>query len=322
MFSISLPRFEPHPLLLSGHLQTVVGNSVGREPPRHGLVQHRVALDDGDTLILHDDAPDAPPSHRIALLIHGLGGCHASGYVQRLSTKLLAHQIHPIRMDQRGCGLGEPFARHMAHAGRAADVAHCLRWLAEKFPGVPVTACGFSLGASVLLKALTNEACGESIDSAIAVSPPYDLADCCARIPWFYDRYYAKQLWQFWQSSRTRLRGADALKVSGPTRSILEFDRRITAPLNGYASVEAYYASASAGQDLHRLEVPTVVLLAEDDPIVPYDQFAQASLPSCLSLVQTRRGGHLGFVSRARGAGEHDRRWLEWRVVDWIRQLT
>ena len=279
-------------------------------------------MGDGDHIVLHDDAPDAPATQRIALLIHGLGGCHASGYVQRLSKKLLARGVHPIRLDQRGCGLGEPLARHMAHAGRATDVACCLRWLSRHYPQAPITACGFSLGASLLLKAVANEPCGDNLDSLIAVSPPYDLADCCARIPWFYDRYYAQRLWRMWLSNRQRLEGADKLHVPRRTQSILEFDRWITAPLHGFDSVESYYASASVGSDLQRIELPTVLLLANDDPIVPSAPFGQAQLSTSISLIQTAGGGHLGFLSRARGEGEHDRRWLEWRVVEWIARLA
>ncbi len=42
-------------------------------------------------LIVHDDVPpDWNPGGRVALLLHGLVGCHLSGYMVRISTKLQA----------------------------------------------------------------------------------------------------------------------------------------------------------------------------------------------------------------------------------------
>ena len=319
-FSFDFPPFVAHPLLRSGHAQTIFGNYVGVGSPRRGAIQRQVPMDDGDRLILHDDAPGAPADTRIVLLIHGLGGCHASGYVQRLSQKLRDRGYHPFRLDQRGCGAGETVAAKVPHAGRTTDVITCLTWLTRRFPHAPITACGFSLGAAILLKAIANaHSTIPALDTAIAVSPPIDLIDCADRVPRVYNRFFARSLWRQFLRRRSRLTGADRLKIERRPRSIFEFDTMITAPLSGFESVEAYYAQSSVATELSQIGIPTVVLIAEDDPIVPADIFDHAPFSSQTTLVRAAGGGHLGFVAAGRHTPtETDRRWAEWRVVDWI----
>ena len=61
---------------------------------------------------------------------------------------------------------------------------------------------------------------------------------------------------------------------------------------------------------------PILILSARDDPMIPPDTLESASLPPAVRLHMTDRGGHLGFVGR-RGV-DADRRWMDWRVVDWV----
>ena len=83
-------RFRPLPLFGNGHVQTLLGNLLPGTKPILAAVEHLVVLPDGDRLVLHDSTP---PGWRtgdpIALLVHGLGGTHASGYMGRTAVLLL-----------------------------------------------------------------------------------------------------------------------------------------------------------------------------------------------------------------------------------------
>ena len=52
-----------------------------------------------------------PPSGNrldpVAILVHGLGGDHRSGYMVRVAAKLNQQGVRVFRMDQRGCGAAE-----------------------------------------------------------------------------------------------------------------------------------------------------------------------------------------------------------------------
>jgi predicted alpha/beta-fold hydrolase len=84
----------------------------------------------------------------------------------------------------------------------------------------------------------------------------------------------------------------------------------------GFGTAENYYATASSLALLPRIKLPTVILAAADDPLIPARVLATASLPPAARLHMTDHGGHLGFIGR-RGV-DADRRWMDWRVVDWV----
>ncbi|HQU44402.1 MAG TPA: alpha/beta fold hydrolase, partial [Pirellulales bacterium] len=161
-----------------GHFQTLAGVYLPGRRFVYKARQHRVTLDDGDQIVLHDDCPEGwQPGDRVALLIHGLAGCHQSIYMLRIAARLEELGVRAFRMDLRGCGAGVGLARLPYHAGRSEDAAAALETIARLCPASPVALVGFSMGGNIALKLLGElgeERCGH-LDRAVAVCPPFDL---------------------------------------------------------------------------------------------------------------------------------------------------
>ena len=88
-------------------MQTLAGVYLPWPAVSYRAQKHYVTLSDGDQVVLHDDCPaEWQPGDRSALLIHGLAGCHTSGYMQRIAHKLSSRGVRAFRMDLRGCGAG------------------------------------------------------------------------------------------------------------------------------------------------------------------------------------------------------------------------
>ena len=122
------PTFEPLKRLSRGHQQTLAGYCAWAWQRADQTRQHRVTLADGDRIVLHDDCPSGwRPGHRVALLVPGLGGSHATPYLVRSAAKLNRRGTRTFRMDQRGFGSAANLARWPHHAGRSGDVAAALR---------------------------------------------------------------------------------------------------------------------------------------------------------------------------------------------------
>jgi uncharacterized protein len=323
----SFPPFRPHPLLRGGHAQTVAGVFLPGRRDRYRARRHRVALPDGDQIVLHDDCPPGwRPGKRAALLVHGLGGCHESLYMQRIAHKLAARGVRSFRMDLRGCGAGLELSRLPYHSGRSDDAADAIRALEQIAPNSPVTLVGFSLGGNITLKLageLADRPCG-NLDSTMAVCPPVDLAACSRQIRKrsnrLYDRYFVRLLMQQVAERRRRLPAAPTSRFARLPRSLWEFDDAFTAIVWGFGTADNYYAEASSLPLLAEIRLPTLILSARDDPMIPPRVLESASLPPAVRLHMTDRGGHLGFVGR-RGV-DADRRWMDWRVVDWVLAAT
>ncbi len=314
----TLPEFIPHPWLRSGNLQTIIG-SWGAVPPERAL-RHVVTLPDGDQLVLHDDKP--PKWHagdRTSLLVHGLCGSHRSAYLVRIAAKLNSIGVRTFRLDMRGCGAGRALARHPYHSGRSDDLAAALAAIAGWCPGSSTALVAYSLGANAALKLLGE--CGDrppgNLDRAIAVCPPVDLAACVrslARYPArIYDRFFTGLLLEQVHASPTL--GELAARIFArqrPTR-LVEFDDAFTAPLSGFGDAATYYRRCSAAPLLMNIWVPTTILTASDDPIVPFAPLLAAPRSSQVELLHTGHGGHLGFIARG---GE---RWMDQVVLDALR---
>jgi predicted alpha/beta-fold hydrolase len=325
------PAFRPPLWIKSGHAQTIVGaylpNAYTRAagPVRHTAVRHAVRLDDGDHVLCHDERPaDWRPGARAAVLIHGLCGSSASNYMVRVAAKLNARGVRTFRKTLRGFGDGVPYARRACHAGQTADVAAVLERAIELCPGSPITLIGFSLGANMVLKLLGElEDFGpRELDSAVAVAPPIDLVHCCRHLRTglnrLYDWSFVRSLHALVQQRRRSVPDLHDLPLRRLPRRLREFDDIYTAPLIGFAGAMDYYSKASAAPYLAHVRRPTLLVAAADDPIIPVEMFSNYPLSPQIKMLVTRHGGHLGWVGVA--GLDPDRRWLDWRIVDWTLQ--
>ena len=70
---------------------------------------------------------------------------------------------------------------------------------------------------------------------------------------------------------------------------------------------------------LGAIQVPTLILAAQDDPFVPFSTFAHEAMRSnpFIRLVAPEHGGHCGFISAEQG---EERFWSEARVVEFCRE--
>jgi predicted alpha/beta-fold hydrolase len=317
--------FQPHPYLRGGHAQTLAGVYLPWPYEAYRAEQHRLPLQDGDTLVLHEDHPtELAPSAPAVLLVHGLGGCHRSAYMRRIAQKLRDRGAWVWRLDLRGCGAGEPLARSGTHCGRWNDVRHAIEFVSKTTGDRPLHVVGFSLGGSHALHVAADQGDARlgNLSSLLAVCPPIDLRAVEKRLnertgrP--YDRHFLKSIWREFRQRSKRFHDAPRVQLTRTPRRLREFDDQVTAPLAGYRDADDYYTRTSVGPRLSEIRLPTRVITAADDPIVPAEPLVYFARATRVEVQVTEHGGHLGFVGRRNG--DPDRRWIDWRVIDWVLQ--
>ena len=308
--------FRPHPFFRGGHAQTLAGFYWPASTPSYTATAIPVPVSDGDQIVLHDDQPSSwNATDGVALLLHGLAGCHGSGYMVRISAKLCDRGIRTFRMDMRGVGAATGLADLPGHAGRTADAAAAVERIATICPEAPLTIVGFSMGANVVLGTLADASTREigNLVRGIAVAPPVDLSACCHELQTgvgqLYDQYLIRLLVRRWREAGGKINGTTP-------QTIFQFDDTITAPLSGYRDAEDYYAHASSGPRLNEIKLPTRILAARDDPVVSFRTIEESPRSPHVELLVTDSGGHLGFLGRRRDVP--DRRWLDQQIVKWI----
>ncbi len=317
--------FLPHPLIRGGNAQTLAAALLPSPPHDYQAVRHFVDLPDGDRLVLHDDQPAGwHLGDRTLLLAHGLGGCHGSPYMVRIARKLNEVGVRTFRLDLRGCGVGERYARGAAHCGSWDDLRAALEAIAQLAPGSPTDVVGFSLGGSLALNLagrLGDQPCGH-LSSVMAVCPPVDLhaldksfQQGAGRV---YSRYLATVMWRQIQRRLKDMPDPPVVDTSKRPRHIRELDEQITAPFHGFRDAQHYYDETSAAPYLTDIRVPTKIVVSADDPVIPVKALLRAPRSEWVDILVAKSGGHLGFYGHEEG--DPDANWIDWRVVDWAQR--
>jgi predicted alpha/beta-fold hydrolase len=166
---------------------------------------------------------------------------------------------------------------------------------------------GFSGGGSMALK-LAGElgaAVPEALRGVVSISAPLDYVrvgawmDTLGRLPYRFHvlrglstgaREFARQ-----HPERAHYRPRDVKRMS----TFRHYDGTIIVPMHGFGDVDAYYAAASPGPWLPRIDVPTLLVHAEDDPMVPGETVRPwiGDASRAVRVELTRHGGHLGWVA-------------------------
>ena len=296
--------------LWSGHAQSLFG-VLGRPKVNVPIRRERRVTPDADfvDLVLLDGKPGAPT----VILLHGLEGSSASGYVQLMLRELSALGWNAIALNARSCS-GEP-NRHAASysSGDFRD----LSWLVSQLSG-RLFAVGFSLGASVLLNFLAKHPLASRLEAAVAVSTPFELErgarflDSGSLIARAYLQRFLPAMKAKALAKAASHPGRFDVEAIAAAQRIRDFDHLVTAPLFEFSSAEDYYARCSTGPQLDAIKTRTLLLSAADDALAP-PAFNTAN--PAIDVLVTRRGGHVGFVS---GSVLRPSFWAEPRIVRWL----
>src|SRR5215204_7421419 len=325
-------QFEPHPLLKGAHAQTVAGWAWPR--PWRLKVLRTPTVDDerlfevelGVRLLARCRWQEDRSSLPALVLVHGLGGSDASAYVR--GTAELAYQagINVVRLNQRNCGGTEHLTPTLYHSGLSGDLCAVVAELLDRdrLPGVLLA--GFSMGGNLALK-MAGELGGEVWPSRLrvcAISPPIDLSETARHLEHPSNRLYQ---WRFVKGlKRMMLRKKELypklydLRDLKRIRTVRQFDELYTAPHGGFSDAEDYYAKSSALPLLAKIRALTLILHAQDDPLVPLAPFLrpEASDNPNVLLAIPPHGGHVGFVS---GEGKVGRFWAEGIIAEFCNAL-
>jgi len=254
------------------------------------------------------------PARGQIVLLHGLEGSVEAGYFASFAQEALVRGYGVHRLNMRTCGGTEDLCETMYHSGLTGDTKFILEQLKQ-----PIFLVGFSLGGNVALKLAGELGQNDLLAGVCAVSTPIDLAACVRAIDKpsniLYSRRFLKRLRERVRRMNMRVPQAYSLLGLDDVRTIWEFDDRFTAPLFGFGTAANYYATQSATNYLDAIRVPTLVISAKDDPLVPFEIYRHRAFQNnpALTLLATNHGGHLGFLARRK-----PRFWLDGVALDWI----
>jgi predicted alpha/beta-fold hydrolase len=202
--------------------------------------------------------------------------------------------------NMRGCGREPNRLPTWYHSGKTDDLARVVAH-AQTLYRNDITLVGVSIGGNITLKYL-GEQPRSGIAQAVAISVPCDLRTSADVLALPKNRIYMEHLLR---PLRKRIREkasrfpelfdcSDLNKI----KTFHEFDRRFTAPMHGFSSVDEYWDTSSSLRYLAGISTPTLLVSALDDPFLAPEcfPFAEAKSNPQIILETPRHGGHVGFV--------------------------
>lgn len=318
--------FSPPRWLRNAHLQSMFNNFPW---VRAGVLRrarqllgcatpHVLDCGDGVRLLGFHSAQARTSSRGLVVLLHGWEGSADSSYVLSLGASLFARGYDIFRLNFRDHGPTHHLNRELFHSCRIDEVVGAVKRIQQRFEPTHVSLAGFSLGGNFALRvAVRAPAAGIELQRVVAVSPalnPHATMHALENGPAVYSQYFINK-WK--QSLRIKQRHfpkdydlRDILDCPSITTMTDVLVRRYTdiATLDDYLSGYAIIGGA-----LSSLNVPSVVIAAEDDPIIPGQDLRKLARNPALSVLTTRYGGHCGFMDRWSGE-----RWLDREIATLI----
>ena len=314
--SIYQPRFA------GGHAQTLYAWAKPRRFPRLPAPEPRYFDVAADACVLaHCHWHERRSEHPTLLLLHGLEGSSLAHYMCGIADKAWAAGWNVVRLNQRNCGSTEHLSRGLYHSGLTDDPLFVVRELIEADRIREIVIAGYSLGGNLTLKLAGDlgDTPPPELKAVCAVSPTMDLAACVEALE---RRANIAYQFNFVRNLKARMRRKaaafpDAFPLDPLRRiwTVRQFDEAYTAPYHGFRDAADYYHRASAMRVIDRIQVPALILTAEDDPFVPIGPFHASAVVGnpAVSMVVTRHGGHCAFLEPA--SPGYDGYWAEQEIV-------
>jgi predicted alpha/beta-fold hydrolase len=245
--------------------------------------------------------------------------------VQNLLAAIQKREAAGAAVNMRMCSGEANRLKQTYHSGKTDDLDFLIRQCLKEFPEREIHLVGYSIGGNIILKWLGENGAGarERVQKAVAVSVPYDLARSVELLDRGFNReVYARSLLGRLKKKMAAKQKAfpDAITYGRlkNCKTFRVFDGLVTAPLNGFRDADDYWIKSSCKPFLKHVQVPTLLIHADDDPffpgpLIPRDEMKKSGFIKTLFVPC---GGHVGFVSGPWPWQQQP--WLEQSILDFL----
>ena len=325
---LSQKPFIPAPMLDNRHLMTIIGTKRPRKFSIPGqMPERREFQTEADTrVVAYCHWQTDRLRHPTILIVHGLEGSADAKYVLGTASKAFAAGFNVLRYNVRGCGGTLHLSPKLYHSGLTVDLHHVTQELIEKDGLQQLFLIGFSMGGNQSLKFAgeLGDYAPKQLRGICAISPPIDLETCSRSIArpenWIYEIRFLRSLQKTLREKDKLFPGIFDLNRLKGVKHLWDWDDAMQ-PYNGFRDAMDYYNQASSLPFTPKIQVPTLIIHAKDDPFIPFEPFTDQRIVAnpMVRLLATERGGHVAFYGRRQPS--EDRAWAENRAVEFCQLL-
>lgn len=305
--------------LFNPHLETIVP-SVLRKVKLPAYERERIHTADNDFLDLDWLRKG---SDQLVILSHGLEGSSEKAYVKGMARAFTGKGWDALAWNCRSCSGELNKAPRMYHHADSHDLQTVVHHALRGKGYIKIVLVGFSMGGSITLKYLGefSRELPEAIRRAVVFSVPCDLGGSARELSkkgnGFYRRRFLKKLGKKLKAKAAQM--PELLSCAGyeEIRHFSQFDNRFTAPIHGFTDADDFYYQGSANTHLPHIRIPTLIVNAKNDPMLPPSCYpvALAEKHSHVFLEMPAYGGHVGFSLKGR-----EQNWAEGRALEFAEE--
>ncbi len=284
----------------NGHLQTILPSLI-RRVPGVSYERERLTLADGDFVDL--DWLDQR-STKLVILTHGLEGDSSRQYMRGMARLFGKHEYDVLAWNCRSCSGEMNRAFRLYNHGEIGDLGEVISHALRTKRYEELVLIGFSMGGNITLKYLGvhGKNTPDVIRKAIAISAPVDLGASALLLDQpenrFYRERFRKKLTRKISQKAARFPDRLDMRKLAEVKQWRDFDEFFSAPVNNYRDADDFYQQASAINFMPDIVVPTLLLNAQNDPLLSPEcspAWLAESHPN-IFLETPRNGGHVGFA--------------------------
>jgi predicted alpha/beta-fold hydrolase len=309
--------FHPPWLLRSTLLQTVLASRKIRTRGADGVrrLAREVVLNLDDGVRLQGFYSPNAMSRRCgtAVVIHGWEGSAESAYVLCVARHLLANGFGVFRLNMRDHGNTHHLNQGLFYATRLKETHQAVQQVAALAAPDPVYLVGFSMGGNFALRIglLHERDPVPGFRHIAAISPvlnPDRSTTAVDRFPlirWYFRKKWKRSL----ETKQALFPAAYDFRRALAQKTIRRMSEILIGQYSEFATLEDYFAAYTLSSGaLSKLALPTTIITAQDDPIVPIEDFRGLKLKASTRLIVHRFGGHSGFIEDVTLTAWHERR--------------
>ncbi|WP_194774769.1 YheT family hydrolase [Pararhodonellum marinum] len=301
--------------LFNGHLQTIIPG-IFRKPIPLPFERERINTPDGDFLDLDWLRSNQP---RLVIISHGLEGNSQRPYMTGMAEQFFRNGYDVLTWNFRGCGEEMNHTAIFYHSGATYDLHRVVQHAERSYQEIFLI--GFSLGGNLTLKYLGEERKRSfKIKKAVTISVPLHLHSSSIQISKGENILYAIRfllsLKEKIQKKAKIFPEVVQLEKLKKIKTLEDFDEHYTGPLHGFDGAKDYYEKCSSLYFLHGIQVPSLILNAQNDPFLS-EQCFPTDLAQELKQVYMEfphYGGHVGFSPR----NKNEIYWSEKRAFEFV----
>jgi predicted alpha/beta-fold hydrolase len=299
--------FLPPPWARSPHIQTIFGSLKIRAAGKNEMARaaQEVIVDGGNgaRLLGYHSRQGLRPPRGLIILIHGWEGSSDSTYVLSTGRFFFRRGYDIFRLNLRDHGKSHHLNPGLFHGALTEETAQAVGNAARLLPDGPCYLIGFSLGGNFAMRIALRQSLFpiDNLRRAFAISPALDPHRSTLAIdrglPLYRDYFLGK-----WKRSLRRkqrcfpelYRFDEILRL----KSCMALTEAIMPWYTEYAGYLDYFRRYTlTGDALAPLAMPLTIFTAEDDPVVPAEDFRRLPQNRYLDVSITRYGGHCGFLA-------------------------